>query len=231
MTSTEAAVMEWRAAYRAELPVATVSRPAFAAGAATAREPGWKPLDQFWRPEGREPGFQPGSARVLWNERGLLFDIVFAGRGPRNAARSLNEHTWELGDIAEIFLQREGGEEYLEIHVTPENQRLQLRWTPAGFAAFRRDLGLLGRFAVSDPHWIESRSQVRNSDWSVSAFLPASIIDPGAGILGPATRLRVAVCRYDCTAGPGFVLSSTARLTQPAYHRREEWDLLVLDPR
>lgn len=214
----------WKAKYQSDLRAVPVDR---APGPADLE---WKPLRQAWRREGPEPRFQPGWARLRWNERGLLFDIVLAGARPRNAARSLNERTWELGDIAEIFLQQAGSEEYLEVHVTPENQRLQLRWTAAGFAAFRRDLSLFPKFTVADPHWLESASLVRERDWSVSAFLPVTMLGLGAAALGPATRLEGAVCRYDCTTGEA-VHSATAPLTEAAYHRRAEWDAIVLSPR
>jgi hypothetical protein len=213
----------WKAQYQAELRARPVDR------APSPADPEWKPLRQAWRPAGPEPRFQPAWARLRWNERGLLFDLVLTGPNPRNAARSLNERTWELGDIAEIFLQQAGSEEYFELHVTPENQRLQLRWTTAGFAAFRRDLALFPQFTVADPHWIESASVVRARDWSVSAYLPAAMLGLGTAALSAGTRLQGAVCRYDCTTGEA-VHSATAPLTEAAYHRRAEWDSIVLCP-
>ena len=219
--SGPAGFAEWRAQYRADLGPSPVER------APQPSDPEWKPFLQGWRREGLEPRFQPAWARLRWNERGLLFDIVLTGAGPRNAARQLNERTWELGDIAEIFVQQEGSDEYLEIHVTPENQRLQLRWTVAGFAAFRRDQTLFSRYTVGDPSWVESASVVRDRDWSVSAFLPAAILALGPAGLGPAARLRGTVCRYDCTAGE-VIHSATARLTEASYHRRADWDSIAL---
>jgi len=191
-------------------------------------DPQWKPLRQAWRVDGLESHFQPGWARVRWNETALLFDIVFVGRQPRNRARQLNERTWELGDIAEIFLQQEGSPEYIELHVTPENQRLQLRWTPEGFAAFRAQAATLEDFTIGDARWIESASQIGEKSWSVSARLPAAALQPGSAGLSRSSAWRGAVCRYDCTAGPDVTYSSTAPLRELSYHRREEWDRLEL---
>ena len=212
----------WRAEYRAELRLEPAER------APEPADPAWKPLRQAWHARGEEKRFQPGWARLSWNEGGLLFDIVLTGRNPRNSARRMNERTWELGDIAEIFLQKEASEEYLELHITPENQRLQLRWTIAGFASFRRDSSRFGEFTVSDPEWVGSVSRVREADWSASAFIPARALNLGQPSLGPEMLLRGAVCRYDCTAGPDIIFSSTAGLREPSYHRREEWDRLAL---
>jgi hypothetical protein len=51
----------------------------------------------------------------------------------------------------------------------------------------------------------------------------------GLGLKGsePLPALRAAVCRYDRSLGPEL-LSSTARLTKPNYHRHSEWAVLRL---
>jgi len=41
--------------------------------------------------------------------------------------------------------------------------------------------------------------------------------------------LRTAVCRYDCSRGTEL-LSSTARLAEPNYHRHQDWAELHLLP-
>ena len=192
-------------------------------------DPDWRLLRQHCLPNGPEPRFQPGWARVQWNERALRYEAVLKGRGPKNAACGLNERTWELGDICEIFFQDCGGERYLEIHVTPENQRLQLRWTPETFRAFvdggMRDLSAP---LVGDPAWLSSTARVHEDYWSVCAIIPAQSLPIRDGALRVGAVFLTAVCRYDCSTGPGFVLSSTAPLSEPSYHRRHEWDPLQL---
>ena len=74
---------------------------------------------------------------------------------------------------------------------------------------------------------MQSAVQQTETGWAISAILPARIL--GVAELSPGLSLRTAVCRYDC--GPGgepVRLSSTAALTFPSYHRREEWHRLVL---
>lgn len=101
-------------------------------GSPASVDPTWMPLGQPWDTGASDPDFQPGWARVRWHENCLHYDAVFMGAGARNSARQLNERTWELGDIAEIFLQAVRGPNYLEVNITPENFRLELLWSSDG---------------------------------------------------------------------------------------------------
>jgi len=190
--------------------------------------PDWQPLQQAWRDSGAEPDFQPGWARITWQDSALCYDALFTGARSRNRARRLNEPTWELGDVAEIFLQGPRADDpgYIELHVTPENQRLQLRWTPDGLGRVRRGELPIEQFMVADPDWVESRVELRPNFWSVQAVLPVHRL--GLRPLTAGTRLLTAVCRYDCGDKPEPVLSSTAALHAPSYHRRQDWHELVL---
>ncbi len=187
----------------------------------------WRPLGQAWRRAGLEPGFNPGWARLRWQPSALEVETIFLGRNPRNRARKLNERTWELGDIAEVFVLAPDGRTYVEIHVTPENQRLQLRWPRDGLARFRAGTATLEDFLVSDPTWIASTTHLGSDFWSAHATIPFTALglDPAApSAPGP----RVAICRYDCTRGGEPLLSSTAPLQEPNYHRVDDWPPLSL---
>ena len=186
----------------------------------------WKPLRQFWRPGGVEPNFQPGWARIAWQPEWLFYEAIFLGGGARNRARALNERTWELGDIGEIFVALAGGPGYVELHVTPENQRLQLLWRPGQFGKFQADQRTFAENTVANPDWVRSAVFQNEAGWSVGVILPAAIF--GVERLAPTLSLRTAVCRYDCAARAAPVLSSTAALTAPSYHRRDEWHSLAL---
>lgn len=188
--------------------------------------PSWHQLGQHWRPA-TEPGFNPGWARIRWNETGLLYEAVFLQRHPANRARRLNEQTWELGDIAEFFLHDPITGRYLELHVTPENHRLQLLWPLGGLERFRSGTAPLDDFLISNPRWVESQTGVTEDHWTARAFIPYSCL----GLESPpkAPVLRTAVCRYDRSRGPEL-LSSTARLTEANFHRHQEWAELNLLP-
>jgi hypothetical protein len=186
--------------------------------------PDWVELGQAWR-AAPEPGFNRGWGRIRWNELGLYFETCFLQRMPANLATGLNQRTWEMGDIAEFFLQETATGRYLELHVTPENQRLQLVWPLGGLNRFRTGAARLEDFLVTDPHWVRSAAQVQPDHWTASAHVPFACL----GLKGsePLPVLRAAVCRYDRSLGPEL-LSSTARLTKPNYHRHSEWAELRL---
>lgn len=214
----------WRASPAQYAPLITANP----SGSSTLDSRDWWPLRQAWRPTGPERNFQPGWARITWERDRLCYEALFVGASPRNRARTLNERTWELGDICEVFVEVAGGPGYVELHVTPENQRLQLLWPSAAFERFSAGKTPLTAATISDPDWVQSAVQMTETSWAISAILPARVL--GAAELSPGLSLRTAVCRYDCGVhGEPVRLSSTAALTFPSYHRREEWHLLVLD--
>lgn len=186
----------------------------------------WQPLRQAWHPAGCEANFRPGWARCLWEPDGLWFEMVFASQHPGNRARQLNENTWELGDVCEVFLETPGAPRYLELHVTPENQRLQLTWPPGGLEQFRDGTVPLQSFMDTRPDWVQSATFVGADHWTTRVFIPADRF--GAGPLAASQSLHGAVCRYDVGDRADFILSSTAPFQEASYHRREEWHRILL---
>jgi len=186
--------------------------------------PEWQELGQAWRPE-PEAGLNPGWARIRWNATGLLFESVFLQRRPANRARSLNEHTWEMGDTSEFFLQEARTGNYIELHVTPENQRLQLLWPLDGLKCYRAGTAALAEFLVADPDWVHSSATVAADHWTARTFVSFTRLRLRDG--EAPSGWRTTVCRYDRSHGPEL-LSSTARLAEPNYHRHAEWAELLL---
>jgi len=185
----------------------------------------WRPLRQAWRTR-PSPQFQPAWARVRWHASGLLFDVLLVGAAPANRAAALNQPTWELGDVCEIFLRVDDQPQYFELHVTPENQRLQLRWPAGGIARVRSGAARLEEFAVPQPDWVHSATRVAAGAWSAQVLFPAQSF--GVDSLTPAHSIHTAVCRYDYHGRPLPVLSSTAPFRAPSFHRPLDWDRLVL---
>jgi hypothetical protein len=131
-------------------------------------------LGQPWRGEGPEVGFQSGWARVSWSAMQLCWEAVFLTGRASNRARRLNERTWELGDVCEVFVQEEGADHYFELHVTPENQRLQLRFDPHGIERLRSGIDPLDSFLLPQADWVESSTHQGPGYWSTRVLLPAA---------------------------------------------------------
>jgi hypothetical protein len=189
----------------------------------TIADSSWLPLVAV--PGGGEP--QPGRAGIAWAPSSLRVEAVFHGESPHNRAARLNERAWEMGDVFELFLQAAGSSNYVEIHVTPENQRLQLAWPHGGLARVRAKQERLETFLVSDPAWVSSRTRLDGDKWHTTVHVPASIF--GIARLSPLDRFRAAVCRYHYVGNPSSpVLSTTARLATAGFHQPTAWHELCL---
>ena len=171
------------------------------------------PLRQAWRPT-PEAGLRPGAVLV-----GRRNDTLWAFADLEDAdafspATRLNERLWELGDTWELFLEAPGAGCYVELHVAPGNQRLQLR-IPIPRPAGRAPEELM----VAEPLF-QSWAWKTPSGWQALAAVPFSSIG--------GRPERFSFSRYDYTRGQAEpVLSSTSPHAALDFHRREEWGRLV----
>jgi hypothetical protein len=115
------------------------------------------------------------------------------------------------------------GRRYLELQVTPENRRLQLQWTLEGRQSVMQGNAALEDFMVAEAGWVETATHVAMSYWVTHVEIPARTIFSNERKLSPESDLRTAVCRYDYSMGAEPVISSTAVLKAPDFHRYEEW--------
>lgn len=180
---------------------------------------------QAWRGS-PEPGFRPATVRVGWQDERLLVLAELADDDIWTAATGHGQRFWELGDTFEIFLAAEGVTQYIECHVTPLNQRLQLRFPLEGPAALGPD-----PFANALVPGDDFDSRVWLADdrrgWTVIAAIPGALAGVSSASLA-GTAWRYSFSRYDAsssTAAP--VISSTSPHPVPAFHRQQEWGTLV----
>ena len=87
-------------------------------------------MGQAWRSE-LETGFAPGVVRTGWRKDALLVFAELTEREVFSQSTGHNQRMWELGDTFEMFFKPAGRQDYVEFHVTPNNQRLQLRFANA----------------------------------------------------------------------------------------------------
>ncbi len=160
---------------------------------------------------------------MTWEPAALVVDFCFVATAACNSARRLNERTHLLGDVGEIFLQCAENDRYVEIHVTPENQRLQLEWNSERFEAVRNKRAALEDFAIADPNWVQTCTAVASTGWSASVRIPAAVLLEEGAVFHGGARLLAAVCRYDCGGGDKPVLSTTANFGGQPFHTRTAW--------
>lgn len=164
-------------------------------------------------------------ATDLW----VYAELVDADIG--NRARTLNESTCELGDVFEMFFHPEGQDTYTELHVTPENQRMQVRFPSADALHKSENYGQFKNWLQWDEVFT-SWTHVETERWYILARVPlARLCDNEAvlsGLLSGRGEMLFSYCRYDFSPGLPPVLSSTSRHEELSFHRLHEWRSLRL---
>jgi hypothetical protein len=180
-------------------------------------------MGQAWRDDVQE-GFRPATVRLGWQPEALWVLADLADDHIVSDSTDHNQDLWTLGDVFEVFIARRDSPWYLELHVTPHNHRLHLRWTEEDFAGIRAKEKTLDDFRA-DPGAFESwaRQSPDGKGWQVLMRIPASIL-PGGENFSAGGGLDMSFSRYDVGAeGTPVILSSTSPHTRLDYHRRSEW--------
>ena len=172
---------------------------------------------QAWRAQ-PDANFRPGEARLGWREDGLWLWAHLDGKGQTRATQN-NEPMWMRGDVLELFLAREGEEQYLELHAAPNALTLQLLFPHLhAIESTRGQSGDPFASFYTETGW-KAEVENREDSWTVLAHLPFE--------LNPGDKFEFACGRYDCSSGKEL-LSNTAPLSKMDFHRRKDWQRLVL---
>ena len=170
-------------------------------------------LLQSWLPK-PDPGFLPGVARFLWSDGVLRLEAGFTGHAPKSRATAHGQHLWELGDVAELFVQKAGEESYREYQVSPNGFTLALYYPGLnGVSAVRSGSKTLEDFLTGEIPSVESTTTAEG--WSVSIEIPL-----------PASEgecFRVSCCRYDYPEEGSAIISSTSLHPVRDFHRPQDW--------
>ncbi len=182
---------------------------------------------QYWKPE-PEAAFRPATIRVGWRNKEFLVYAVLSDDDIFNPVSEFNEPAFMKGDVFEMFLRPVDQDAYFEIHVSPENQKFQVRFPSA--AAF------LGRTSGPIPSdWMLSHRQVSSrvlverdqKRWRVLAQIPFDLVAENS-IPTAGSKWLFSFSRYDYTRGVAQpVYSSTSPHVKLSYHIQEDWGTLV----
>jgi hypothetical protein len=181
-------------------------------------------LRQAWLSE-PEKDFTPATVCVGRHRNSLLVFAELEDADIFTGAKKLNERMWELGDTLEIFLAEEHAASYVEFHVTPNNQRLQLRFPSTEALRQAQKANVFDPFLLAGRVFY-SQTWVEQDRWFVYAEIPAV---PVCGMNKPlaGTNWKFSFSRYDYVRGRKEpIYSSTSPHAKPDYHRREEWGTL-----
>lgn len=178
----------------------------------TAETPQHFTLGQPWN-ESPDPALRETRVAVTFRDGALHVVAELDDEDVFNDATAHNQRTWETGDAFEIFARRDDEERYVEVHVTPDNIRLHLRFDDYGHTARIQDIAEV----AADPELIESSATRTATGWRATARVPLDA--------APGDLLRLSFCRYDATRGRDPVLSTSSPHPVVAFHRPQEWTL------
>lgn len=188
---------------------------------------------QGWA-EAPSKGFRRAKAAAAWKEGSLIVyaeladDDIFNG----TEEKDFNSIAIGTGDVFEIFLKPYGQDPYYEIHVSPNNQKFQLRLPfPGCFqklkSKFKSSDEMIESFKIWNPV-VESRVRIDKDagKWWVVAEIPFSMMVEKYPV-EPGMKWGFSFCRYDYTrpcSTPEY--SSTSPHSAINYHLVDEYGIL-----
>jgi hypothetical protein len=188
-------------------------------------------LQQVWL-AGPGEDFAPATVRAGWRGNSLRVFAELDDADIFSRATAHNQRMWELGDVLEIFLHPVISPSYVELHVTPNNRRLQLRFPDTATLRRAQASNFFDDLMLPDGVF-QSRTWTRpeKRKWYVHAEIPFALVC-GSDKLPAGKPWRFSFSRYDCTQGRREpVISSSSPHAQPDFHRREDWGTLFFHPR
>ena len=185
-------------------------------------------FQQAWLPA-PQPNLLPTIVRTGWDSKAVWIFADMKDIAIHNSATKLNEHLWELGDVFECFVRPLPGLTYYEFHVSPENQRLQLKFANSqkhwehkaakeGMTSF-----MLEGQAIQTHTWVTP-----GEEWKALMRIPASTLHPKTPYHA-GDVWKFSFSRYDVTDKvEDAVLSSSSPHKVCGYHRQQEWGTLKI---
>jgi hypothetical protein len=169
-------------------------------------------------------------ARLLWDSDYLYFSAQMEDSDIYADVKEHNGMTW-TNDVIELFLKpAEDKLAYYEFQVNPLNTQLELFFPSRGSGGYQRfaPLTRLGMESVVRLQGTLNKYDDKDTGWTVEGRLPWSAFKATGGRPKAGEKWRFAICRYDfSTAFDKPELSSTAPLTQPDFHRYEDYGELT----
>lgn len=186
------------------------------------------PMSQTWR-QAPEPGFAGATVHTAWTDTDLIVFAELEDRDIFNPVTELNALSFRYGDVFEMFLRPSEQMAYSEFHVTPQNQKLQVRFpSTEAFLAPRKEPNIPASWLIFDRQFdSQVRVDTAGNRWMVLAAIPFGMV-ADSGRAGAGSRWLFSFSRYDYTRGqPEPVLSSTSPHTELNFHTQKDWGTLL----
>jgi hypothetical protein len=169
-------------------------------------------------------------ARLLWDDTYLYFAADMEDHDLYADVKTHNGMTW-TNDVFELFFKpAEDNLRYYEFQVNAANTRLELYLPSRGSGTYQR-FGPTTRFGMESAVKLQgtlNNHEDRDTGWTVEGRIPWTAFAAAGGKPKAGAKWRFALCRYDYSVTLDRPeLSSTAPLTQPDFHRYEDYGALT----
>jgi hypothetical protein len=195
-------------------------------------DPAWKgamEIKEFPAYWSHQPSTGSTKAMLVWDNDNLYFAATMTDAELRSFGTKRNDKLWN-GDVFELFFKpKDDDPRYYEFQVNPKSVILELAFSKRGedfdTLAAKPPMGMTA-VAVADGSVDQPGDQDRG--WTVEGKIPWSICAPTGGRPKAGDVWRFALCRYDYgREGTAPVLTSSAPLTKPSFHRYEDYGRLM----
>ena len=185
-------------------------------------------IDDFPAHWSGTPSDKSTTARLLWDDDAVYYAAAMSDKELRTHGEKRNDMLWN-GDVFELFFKpKADAEPYNEFQVNPKGVILELPFPRRGHDFFE--------LAALPPQGHEAEVIVagtldepgdRDRGWAVEGRIPWSAFENSGGRPEPGAVWSFALCRYDYgPEGTEPKLMSSAPLTEPSFHRYEDYGKL-----
>jgi hypothetical protein len=169
-------------------------------------------------------------ARLLWDDNYLYFAAEMEDSDLYADVKERNGMTW-TNDVFELFFKPSADKlAYYEFQVNAANTPLELFFPSRGSGGYQR-FAPLTKFGMESAVKLDgtlNNPTDQDKGWTVEGRIPLSAFLSSGAKPQPGSKWRFALCRYDYSvAFDRAETSSTAPLTQPDFHRYEDYGQLT----
>jgi hypothetical protein len=167
-------------------------------------------------------------AYLVWDDEALYYGGTMNDLELRSFGKKRNDSLWN-GDVFEMFFKPSVDKpEYYEFQANPRALIFECAFPRRN--VYPKDIGkapILGNEAAVTINGTLDQPGDHDKGWTVEGRIPWTAFAPSGGKPKPGDEWRFALCRYDFGAeGTKPVLMSSAPLTQPSFHRHEDYGKL-----
>jgi len=166
-------------------------------------------------------------AYLVWDDQALYYGATMTDAELRSFGTKRNDHLWN-GDVFEMFFKPSVERpEYYEFQANPRAVVFECAFPRRGdYPPDFSQAPVLGNKAVVTVSGTLDQPGDRDEGWTVEGRIPWSAFRFN-GKPKPGDEWRFALCRYDYgPKGTKEILMSSAPLTQPNFHRHEDYGKL-----